>query len=318
MGSTAMEPTTGTGERSIEEVADSVSVGERVQVVAVDPDFFEVMGAALRSGRRFGSGDLGANSRVVIVNESFVRALLGGGNAVGRRIRYSSSSGAQSPSSSDEAPWLEIVGVVEDLAMATDPTLQHNAGVYHPRHPADSYPVQMAVHLGIDADEFAGRLRELARETSTAIRVHHSMSMDGAGQGVRAVYAFFFRLLFLSGGLALLLTIAGIYAVLALTVSRRTREIGVRVALGAGRSSIVAAVLSRMTPWVTLGAFLGTVLGLRLAYLFAEVPWQNTLESWGQVALYLVLMMAAGLLPCAAPIRRALAIEPSQAVAAEL
>ena len=295
----------------------SAVVGEhRAQVATVDPGFFEVMEMGLVEGRAFGAVDQSADARSVVVNESFVREALNGAGAVGRRFRYLSEAfDAESPS---EAPWFEIVGVVTDVRLSTDPTQQNGAGVYRASVPGDTYPVHMAVHVGQAPGDFAGRLRDLARQVSPALRIHQPMPMEEAGSGVRAVYAFFFRVLFLIGGFVLLLTVAGIYAMLALTVSRRTREIGVRVALGAPRVNVVSSVVSRIAPWVTTGALLGSFVGVRLAYAFAETPWEGSLANWAGVPACLFLMLALCLLPSVVPIRRALAIEPSQAVVAEV
>lgn len=292
---------------------------KRVQVAEVDAHFFEAMGARVVSGRGFRLEDQRAESNAVVVNESFTREILSGQNPVGRRLRYRSAAGSEASGASDsaEAPWLEIVGVVDDLTMTVDPTLDNGGGVYHPRTLAASYPLRIAVHVPGGAKTFARRLRELALETSPALRVYHPLTLDRAGDEILVVYRFLFRAVLLIGGFGLLLANAGIYAIMAFTVSRRRREIGVRVALGAGRRNIVAAILSGMARRVLLGVVLGMGPGLALAFVAVAGRWQPGWGSWALVVIYLALMAMANMAACLVPTRRALAIQPTEALAAE-
>jgi ABC-type antimicrobial peptide transport system permease subunit len=121
----------------------------------------------------------------------------------------------------------------------------------------------------------------------------------------------------LAGGFAILLTNAGIYAIISFTVARRTREIGVRVALGADRRGIVAAVLSRMLRRVAIGVVTGGVIGLTLAWGLAEGAIEITPSIWTLAGGYLVTMVAICMAACIVPTRRALAIQPTEALAAD-
>lgn len=116
----------------------------------------------------------------------------------------------------------------------------------------------------------------------------------------------------LAGGLALLLTTAGIYAIISFTVSRRTREIGVRVALGADRRQVAAAVLSRMGRQVGTGVLVGT--GAVTLFMY---PWTPSLREAVLLLGYMAVMMGVCMLACFGPTRRALRIEPTEALGAE-
>lgn len=290
----------------------------QAQFVSVDADFFEVMGAPILSGRGFHAGDLDGEPRVVIVNASFVREFLGGRNAVGRRLRYP-DAGGESGRLEQAARWYEIVGVVRDLAMTIDPDLPHNAGIYHPFLPHETYPVRMAVHVAGEPEAFIGRLRELATDVDPTLRLHQPRPLDQAARETLVAYDSWFRVIAIAGALALLLTNAGIYAIVSFTVSRRTREIGIRVALGADRRRILAAILARTARQVGSGVLIGG--GLLLLFVFAasydQDTWRPTLQGAGLLVAYMVVMMGVCMLACVVPTRRALKIEPTEALRAD-
>jgi predicted permease len=300
----------------------SVPWRNRVQNASVDPGFFDVMGAPILAGRGFLASDLEPVRRVVVVNESFVREFLGSRNAVGRRIRYpdaatGAAAGAGSGYSGGEsAPWHEIVGVVRDLAMTIDPDLPHNAGVYHPLL-EETYPVSVAVHVAGEPGAFTGRLRELAMAVDPGLRIERPFRLDGAVGATLAAYDAWFRVSLLAVAVALLLTAAGIYSTVSFTVSRRTREIGVRVALGADRWQVVRAVVSRTLRQVTLGVLIGVAVLLLVAVGVGNGSAVATGRTAALVLASMALMLGVSMLACLVPTRRALAIEPTEALSAD-
>jgi hypothetical protein len=284
----------------------------KAQLASVDPDFFEVMGAPILSGRALSAADVG--HAVVVVNESFVREFLGGRDAVGRRLRYRPPAGGGEP---EPAPWHEIVGVSRDMAMTVNPNLPHHAGVYHPLRPGEADAVQMAVRVAGGSGAFGGRLLEIGAD-EPALRLGWPRPVDHAARGMLVADDAWFRVVVLAGAMALLLTNAGIYAVISFTVSRRTREIGVRVALGADRRRVVAAILSRTARHVGAGVAVGAVVGVLLAFALAEGSWDlSVLGGGGLVAAYMAVMMGVCMLACVVPTRRALRIEPMEALSAD-
>ena len=284
----------------------------QAQTAAVDPGFFGVMGAPILAGRGFTPADAAADARVVVVNESFARELLGGRSAVGRRLRYGKSADG------GPAPWHEVVGVVRDLGMGIDPFLPHNAGVYRPLVPGETYPVRMAVRVSGEPGALTGRLLEVAAGAAPGVEVHRPQPMDHAARGLLVAQDAWFRVIVLAGAMALLLANAGIYAILSFTVSRRTREIGVRVALGADRRRIVSAILSRTARHVGAGVLAGALLGLFLAFALSEGAWRpSALQGGGLLAAYVAVMSAVCMLAAIVPTRRALRIEPMEALNAD-
>jgi putative ABC transport system permease protein len=286
--------------------------GYRTSSSAVEADYFDVLGAPVRAGRAFHAGDLAPDSRVVIVNESFVRLVLGGRNPIGRHLR--DRYGARNPLSGDAepGPWHEIVGVVPDLGMAaaTDPKV---AGVYHPLAADVVVPLHVAVHVRGDPVAFAPRLRAVAAAVDPTLRIDVIARMDTLSNPGIEFAMFWVRLLAVVSAVAMLLSMAGIYAVMSFTVTRRTREIGIRVALGASRRRVVAAVFARPLAQVGLGILAGGVLTVLLSDGIDD-PTPRALVG---TLVYTVLMLGVCLLACIVPTRRALQVEPTEALRAD-
>jgi predicted permease len=296
-------------------VPDGTSV-HRAQMAAVDLSFFEAVGAPIVAGRSFSLAD--GDAQVVIVNESFVRDILDGRNAVGRHLRYRNPDRPSWPASTDQVPgpWLEIVGVVRDVAMTVDPDLPHGAGIYHllsPGAPAGARwhagePVRMAVHVAGNPAEFASTLGSVVASVDPALEIDDVRTMDRAAESLLRTYDAWFRVVVLTGALAMILSNTGIYAVMSFAVSRRTREIGVRVALGATATRIVTAIFSRSLAQVALGVLVGGVLLVALGAV------RTTPRSMALFGTYIAVMMIVCLLSCIVPTRRALTIEPTEAL----
>jgi putative ABC transport system permease protein len=136
------------------------------------------------------------------------------------------------------------------------------------------------------------------------------------------VMGMWLRITVVLSGVALVLSLAGIYAVLSFTVARRTREIGVRVALGASRQRVVAATFRRPLMQVALGILVGTAIIIIFATLLrdTELPGSEndlTLRGMATIVGYGIVMLGVCLLGCMVPTRRALKIEPTMALRTE-
>lgn len=288
----------------------------KVSSASVDVKYFDVLGAPIVSGRPFTIGDLEPDRRVIVVNRSFVRQVLGDRNPVGRRVRYVDAEDPDALASAvrQPGPWLEIVGVVKDLAM-TDGSDPHEsgAGLYRPVAPGSAEQVYLMVHMrgGADPSAFSRTLRTIAAAVEPAMRLDALMPADRIQQANLRSIGFWLRLLVGVSAMALLLSLAGIYAVMAFTISRRTREIGIRLALGAGRRRVVTAVLSRPLTQVGAGVLVGGGLVTVLVVLIIGVL---SAKEIALVAGYAALMMGVCLLACIVPTRRAMRVEPTEAL----
>jgi predicted permease len=287
-----------------------------VAAAAFDIDAFEVLDTPILLGRAFHSGDLEPDRRVAIVNQSFVARVLGGRSPIGRRVRFLRFDESGQAWSGDTAPgpWHEIVGVVRDMGMAVEPDPKV-AGFYYPLRPDDAYPVHLAVHVKGDLAAFAPRLRALATEVDPTLRLEQVQPLDQVNSAELQVLDFLFRLAALVCGIALVLSLAGIYSVMSFAVSRRTREIGIRIALGARPGRVVAAVFRRPLTHVGLG--IGAGVGLIVALALPIYGGAIGAAQAGVIGAYAVLMVAVCLLACVVPTWRALRVEPTEALRAD-
>jgi hypothetical protein len=305
--------------------------GYRVSSASVDAGFFDAVDAPVLSGRGFRASDdvsnrtepgtSGAQPGVVIVNRSFVRLVLGDRNPIGRRIRYLRFEEYGPVPDPTRGPWYEIVGVVRDLGMAvgadagaapgSDPKV---AGIYHPVMPGNLYPAQVALQVRGDPEAFVPRLRAIATSVDPALRLYDIMPLNDATKAELKFLSFWFRLLLMVSGVALLLSLAGIYAVMSFTVARRTREIGIRVALGASTRRVAAATFAQPLRQVAYGALAGGVI---VGILVRLSTGRMQLAQIAVVLAYAAMMMAMCLLACIVPTRRALRVQPTEALRAD-
>ncbi len=246
----------------------------------------------------------------MIVNTSFVRSVLGGRSALGRRIRYT-PRGEEEP-----GPWYEIVGVVGHLGM-NEAAPQQDAGIYHLAAPGELNPVGLAIHLSDDPVAFVPRLREVASQVDPDAMIDEPSPMTRTFSELRLASRWgglFFGLL---SAIAIVLSAAGLYALISFTVSQRTREIGIRAALGALPGDIVLAVGRRALLQLLAGVVLGAGLSSIVAPYFyrGEFVLSASLWPWpllvGGVSL---ITLVAGLVACAPPTLRGLRIRPVDAL----
>jgi len=251
---------------------------------------------------------------VVIVNQSFVKLVLGGRNPIGRRLRYRSFEERTPRTLREPGPWYQIVGVVRDMGMGAgiDPK---KAGIYHPVAPGGIYPAQVALHVRGDAASFAPRLRALATAVDPTLRLNSIRPLDEVNDSELQFLSFWFRLLLGMSVIALTLSLAGIYSVMAFTVARRTREIGIRIALGANPRRLALAVFRRPLIQVVLGIIAGASL-TALMMIGGSGAMLSAAQTVGVVA-YAVFMLGVCLLACIVPTRRALRVEPTEALRAD-
>jgi putative ABC transport system permease protein len=272
--------------------------------VSVDPRFFDVVGAPVIRGRALTTADAEQRARVVVVNETFVDEVLGGRNPIGRRFRFASKAEPTAES------WYEIVGVVPDLNVS-DGTDYTRKRIYEATLPRETGPLRVAIHVRGDPQRFAVRLRELAQATDPALRVIDPIPLPRLVSPDAAGMAYGFELMVSLTGIALMLSLAGVYAVTAFAVAKRTREIGVRVALGAQPLQVLTIVFRRPLVQMALGIGVGAILGFGLANDDLSAV---HLDVLGKAALFVLSTMLVCALACIVPTRRALRIQPTEAL----
>jgi len=307
-----MDPRSRPFEVEGEEAPSSAST-RWVRTVRVDIGFFDALGTPILAGRELTQGDLEEEVSPVIVNTVFVDRELGGRDPLGRRIRFTPPGGR------DEARWHPIVGVVGHLGTNMVNPLGGPA-VYLPAAPGTLNPAQIGIHVGQDPERLAPRLREIAAAVDPDLILGNPVVLSDVYQGD------WYITLGVAGGLMLLvgvlvaLAVSGIYAMLSFSVSERTREIGIRTALGAPKRVLVATILRRTLVQLGIGATLGVPLAARLFGAIDGTPAGDSspvLTSVMALGLAVALAVVIGLVSCLVPTRRILKIQASEALRAE-
>ena len=294
-----------------------------VSTASVDPSYFDVMDAPVLAGRAFTPADLAPAARVVVVDQGFIDLFLQGRSPIGRQVRFLDPGEQRADAA---RPWYEIVGVVKELGMGHAFQSERVAGVYLPVVPGSAGPVHMIVHAQGDPLSLTPRVRGIAAAVDPTLRVSEVKRLDQVIDSILWVLGMWLRITLGLTAVAILLSLAGIYAVLSFTVARRTREIGVRVALGAPRARVVAAIFRRPLTQVSAGIAVGFVLVTLAAVAVSghrpdtPIKLDPAVLSPGQYALlaaYAALMFGVCMLACVVPTRRALRVQPSEALRVE-
>jgi putative ABC transport system permease protein len=288
--------------------AFSVGVGTS----AVGAEFFETFDRAIVSGRAFNGSDRSPEAQAVIVNEAFVRAfqrLRGSGSPIGARLRYSDLTA--------DGESFEIVGVVRDLGLDPDDEGHEASCVFHFASPGDISPVAMSVRVRGNSPPLAASLPAIAAEVAPRLLVREAQRLDesirqrdrtlmatiGAGLAVTA--------------LVLFLSALGIFSLVSISVSRRTREIGIRTALGATARDVLGGILARATMLMGSGIIAGGALlvwALALGAGPTGRPADDVSRFMGYLGMTAFVMLVACLFACISPARRALRINPAEAL----
>jgi predicted permease len=292
----------------------------------VDVDFFRVFDVPILGGRGFEPADVAAGiglqrgdfpeGGAIVVNQPFARQIFGG-NALGRRIRYVVRSIRAAEQTAEPGRWYEIIGIVSDFPTGVSPGMRDTQlKVYHPAAAGQVLPAAIAIRLRDGAaSTFAQRLREIALAVDPDLHLRNIRGLDEAlrsEQWISRMTAAAFVGITMS---VLLLSSAGIYALMSFTVSQRRKEIGIRLALGADWKRIVASIFSRALLQLAAGA----AFGAALAVAYERGSGGVILRGHGAVVLPAValVMMAVGFLAVLGPARRSLRIEPTEALREE-
>jgi putative ABC transport system permease protein len=190
------------------------------------------------------------------------------------------------------------------------------AGFYTPVH--DEFLYYLAVRTTADPLKLAPRLRAAVANVNPDLQLQEFRTLDEAGREEQVVLSSAVAALTAMGGMALVLSIVGIYALLSFMVTRRTREIGIRVALGATSAHVLKTITGGAMLYLAIG---GAVGGSALGWLFVQLRWMLLIsipdvEVWMPSTIFLALALAGGV-ACWLPARRALNIRPAEALSAD-
>jgi len=282
---------------SIESSATAVT-GSLSSLAIVSPGYFSTLGIRLLEGREFAPTDSPERAAVVVINESFARACWPNASAVGQRV-------------GQPGDWLEIVGVVSDVRSATDPGEPTSRfQCYRPLAQDPQSGLVVAVRGGVKAETLRRAVAELDPDLplseAGSVRANVGRFFDQAAVAGWLLAAF--------AGLGLLLAALGTYGVIAGFVGQRTREIGVRMALGAQIGDVLWLVLGKGLRLTAVGLVLGALGAVGLARILASLTPGMKANAPGVLVLAGGVLVTVAFIACWLPARRAARVDPMEAL----
>lgn len=300
--------------------AGSPPTAAAARILLVEPEYLEMMNATVVAGRGLQAADFAEGSRAVLVNEAFVEGALAGRNAVGAQLRFPEREGESSliavPAPGES---VEVVGVVANpeidvfgpgahsviyAPLSLAPVASRAVGLVEmPEAPA----TQIFVRLRPGSEPITTLLYDVIAAVDPTLRVSQLYTVEDAWAPVHEGARIFAYIFMAVAAIVLMLAAAGVYALMSFTVSQRTREIAIRLAVGAAPRQIAFSIFRRA--FIQLGV--GVALGLVVAWPAIGDAASGDPKN---VLIAVLVLMGAGLASCLLPIRRALRIEPAAAV----
>jgi predicted permease len=277
----------------------------------VTPGYFETFQTKMIHGREFTDADISASEPVVIVNESYARAYFAGEDPMGRRVK-------RGPANSKN-PWMTIVGVAPDMLMqGVGNNTDSPAGYYIPIAQSDvTNIVNIAVRTHGDPALMTSSLRSAVASLDPDLAIFDAKTMHEVIQRQTWFYTVFGTFFMAFGACALFLAAVGLYGVMSFVVTQRTREMGVRVALGAAGGQLIGLVMRRSVIQLAIGLVLGLGLGLAASGALHSVLYHVDPRDPFVLTAVVVVLAAASLVASFLPARRVTKIDPVVALTAE-
>jgi predicted permease len=278
--------------------------------LGASPSYLETLRIPLREGRWFTDADVAGGRRVYVVDETFARRFFSGGSAVGARVTFGGV-----PARPED--WPEIVGVVGDVRHLGVEEDSGNPFMYHPLQQTPFGALNILIRTTRPAEEVLAMVRDKVAAIDPALPVFQAGTMEAVISESFSSRRGIMLLLVGFAVVAVVLSVVGIYGVLAYDVSERTREIGIRGAVGATSGQIVALILKQGVWRAGLGLALGLVGAIAfsrfIASMLFDVAPTDPVAYVGVSALFLAVSIVASYLPA----RRAAQIDPMSALRVE-
>jgi putative ABC transport system permease protein len=271
------------------------------QYRSADSGYFAAMKIPLIRGRQFDTSDRVDGQQVAIVSASLARAYWGENDPIGKRFKLAI-----------DGPWITVVGVSGDVV--------HNwfvrqfETVYRPLSQTAPYSVAFALRTVGDPNALAGDLRRAVSKVDADQPIASLAALETLVEERAAGFAFIARALGVVGAIALVLSLMGIYSLMAFLTAQRTQEIGVRMALGAGKWQVIRATTKRALMITIAGSVVGAALAFALGRAMQSLLFGLVSTSMFQLIVLVVTLGTAALIAAYLPARRAAGIDPMTAL----
>jgi putative ABC transport system permease protein len=276
------------------------------QLLGASPGYFETMGVPILRGREFDERDRPPAPGTVVVNEAFARRHWPDGDALGKRIRLE-----------DSEDWRTIIGVAADTrhrSLNLAPTAQ----IYVPLGSGEfDWGMPAVIRTDSDPNALIPLIREIVNSMDPDIALTGMMTMEDRLAEQVAEPRFRTLLIGTFGFAALALAVIGVYGVMAYAVAQRTREVGIRMALGANRGHILRDVVARGLILATAGLVIGLAGAYAATTLLESYLYELDVHDPATFALATLVLLLAALLAATLPARRAARVDPMIALRAE-
>lgn len=279
-------------------------------VRSISADYFRAMSVPILKGRSFTEHDKEGAPRVLIVNQALVEEVFPGEEPIGKRITFGNTD------ANDQPVWWEIIGVaanVRSLELREEPVEE----LYF-SNPQNTYgDMSLVIRSSVEPGTLSGPLRQIVAEVDKTVPVSNIQTMDHIVSQSITQPRFNLFLLGLFGTVAMLLSAAGIYGVTAYTVTQRTHELGIRIALGAQVGDVLRMILGQGMVVIGIGLGLGLIAAFALMRLLKSLLFgvgENDPITFGAITLVLLLV---ALFACYIPARRAMKVDPLVALRSE-
>jgi len=306
--STSLPPSAGTWRIGIEGEAYAREQDyPTAENIAVTRRFFETFEVPVERGRGFTEQDTWESEPVAIVNRPFVDRFFPGADPIGRRFKEGTSDSA--------VTWITIVGVVPDMRLDNFEPETHPAGFFRPLAQREASFVSMAINTTRpDPLSMTREVRDAVRSLDPDLPIYNVATQRGFIDQRMWYYRVFGTVFIVVGGVALFMATVGLYGVLSFSVSRRVREMGIRMALGASGRDVVRLVMGQGGRQLLVGLSIGLALAYGLTRVIRILMFETTPQDPPVFTVVVLVITAVGLLASWVPAGRAVRVDPAVAL----
>jgi len=306
--STSLPPSAGTWRIGIE--GESYARAQdypTAENIAVTPEFFETFEVPVTRGRAFTEHDAWGGEPVAIVNQPFADRFFPGTDPIGRRFKEGTSDSA--------VTWITIVGVVPDMRLDNFEPETHPAGFFRPLAQRDPSFVSIAINSSrTNPLTMTREVRDAVRSIDPNLPIYEVATERGFIDQRLWYYDVFGTVFIAVGAVALFMATVGLYGVLSFSVSRRVREMGIRMALGATGRDVVRLILRQGARQLLVGLAIGLTLAYGLTRVIRILMFETTPQDPPVFTVVVVVIAAVGMLASFVPARRATRVDPGVAL----